>query len=90
MAMSMGEQAEEGASGAPVAGAVWPVVSLTSQAKVARSEPSSVQVAVSAVGRTEGGAPEASFADVVIGHAFVSTPPAPSIARGAVVEELLP
>ena len=64
MAASMGEQAKEGAFRAPVAGATWPVVSLTSQAEAAWLEPSSVQVAVSAVGRTEAGAPNASFVDV--------------------------
>ena len=43
-----------------------------------------------AVGQTKGGAPEASFVDVVIGKASVSTSPTPSIARGAALEELPP
>ena len=47
-----------------------------------------MQVAVSAMGRTEGGAPEASFADVATGQASVSASPAPSVARGAALEEL--
>ena len=42
MAVSMGEQAEEGVSRVLVAGAAWPVVSSTSQAEAARPEPSSV------------------------------------------------
>ena len=42
------------------------------------------------MGRTEGGAPEASFAYVAIGQASVSESPAPSIARGAALEELPP
>ena len=42
MAMSMREQAEEGTSGAPVAGAAWLVMSSTSHAEVARLEPSFV------------------------------------------------
>ena len=70
MAVSMGERAEEGSSGAPVAGAAWPVVSVA--------------------GQTEGGTPKASFADVAIGEASVSMSPAPSIARGAALEELPP
>ena len=49
-----------------------------------------MQVAVSAVGWTKGGAPEASFADAAIGQASMSTSPAPSIARGAALEELPP
>ena len=49
-----------------------------------------MQVAVFVVGWTEGGTPEASFADWVIGQASVSTSPAPSIARGATLEELPP
>ena len=88
MATSMGEQAEEGASGALVVGVAWLAVSSTSWAEAARPEPSSVQVAVSAVGWTEGGAPEASFAGVAIGQASVFASPAPSIARGAALEEL--
>ena len=83
MAACMGEQAEEGMSGVPVAGTVWPVVSSTSQAKAAQPESSSVQVAVSVAGWTEGGAPEASFMDMATGQASVSTSPTPSIARGA-------
>ena len=47
-----------------------------------------MQVAMSAVWRTEGGAPKASFMDVVTGQAFVSMSPTPSIARGAALEEL--
>ena len=90
MAMATGEQAEEGASGAPVAGAAWPVVSSTSQAEEAQLEPLSVQVAVFAVGRMEGESPEASFTDVATGQASVSASPAPSIARGAALEELPP
>jgi len=39
MAVSTGEQAEEGVSGAPVAGAARPIVSSTSQAEEARPEP---------------------------------------------------
>ena len=42
------------------------------------------------MGQTKGGAPEASFVDVVIGKASVSTSPTPSIARGAALEELPP
>ena len=42
VAVSTGEQVEEGTSGAAVAGTAQPVVSSTSQAEVARSEPSSV------------------------------------------------
>ena len=41
-------------------------------------------------GQTEGGAPKASFVDVAIGQTSVSTSPAPSIARGAALEELPP
>ena len=73
-----------------MAGTVRPVVSLTSQVEVARPVPSSTQVAMSAVERTEGGIPEESFADVAIGKASESTSPAPSIARGAALEELPP
>ncbi|XP_066385333.1 uncharacterized protein [Miscanthus floridulus] len=36
----------------------------------------------------EGGAPKASFADVATGQASVSASPAPSVARGAALEEL--
>ena len=43
-----------------------------------------------AAGRTEGGAPEASFVDVATGQASVFASPAPSIARGAALEEPLP
>ena len=50
MAASTGEQKEEGASGAPMAGVARPVMSTTLQAKATRPEPSSVQVAVSAAG----------------------------------------
>ena len=67
MVASTGEQAEEGVSGVFGAGVARPVVSSTSQAKAARPEPSSVQVAMSMAGRTEGGTPKASFADVAIG-----------------------
>ena len=74
---------EEGASGALVVGAAWPVVSSTLQAEATRPEPLSVQVAVSMAGRMEGGAPEASFVDVAIGQASVSMSPAPYIAKGA-------
>jgi len=49
-----------------------------------------VQVAVSVVGQTEEGAPEASFADVATGQASVSASPRASIARGAALEELPP
>ena len=41
-------------------------------------------------GRTEGGTPEASFTDVAIGQASMSASHAPSIARGAALEELPP
>ena len=41
-------------------------------------------------GWMEGGALEASFVDVVIGQASMSMSPAPSIARGAALEELSP
>ena len=57
MAASMGEQTEEGAFGVPVAGAARPVVSSTSRTEAARPEPSSVQVAVSVAGWTEGAHP---------------------------------
>ena len=77
MAASMVEQVGKDASGAPMVGMVRPVVSSTSQAEEARLEPPSVQVAVSAAGRTEGGAPKASFVDVAIVQASVSTSPAP-------------
>ena len=56
-----------GRIGAPVAGVARPVVSSMLQAEAAWPKPSSMQVAVSAVGQTEGGAPEASFVDVVTG-----------------------
>ena len=88
MAMSMGEQAEEGASEAPMVGGSWPVMSSTSQAEEARPEPPSVQVSMSAAGWTEWGTPKASLTDVAIGQASVSASPAPSIARGATLEEL--
>ena len=39
-------------------------------------------------GRMEGGAPEASFADVVTGQASASVSPAPDIARGVAPGEL--
>ena len=60
MAVSMGEQAEVGAFGAPMAGAARPIMSSTSQVEAARSDMSSVQVAMFTAGRTEEGAPEAS------------------------------
>jgi len=47
-----------------------------------------MQVAMFTVWRTEGGAPKASFMDVATGQASVSTSPSPSVARGAVLEEL--
>ena len=80
----------EGVSGAPGAGAVWPVVSSTSQAKAARLKPLSVQVSMFIVGWMVGGTPESSFVDVAIGQASVSASLAPSIARGATLEELPP
>ena len=90
MAMSMGERAEEGASRAPVVGAVRPVMSSMSQAEEARLESLSMQVAMSTTRQTEGGAPEASFVDVVTGQASVSMSPSPFVARGAALEELPP
>ena len=90
MAMSMGEQVEEGASRAPIAGAAWLVVSSMLQVEEAWPEPPSVQVAASAAERMEGGAPKASFVEVAIGQASVVTSPTPSIARGAALEELPP
>ena len=42
------------------------------------------------MGQTEGGTHEASFTDVAIGLAFVSTSHTPSVARGAALEELPP
>ena len=42
------------------------------------------------MGRIEGGAPEASFMDVAMGQASLSMSPAPSVARGAALEELPP
>ena len=50
MAVSIGEQAEEGAFRAPVVGVAWPIVSSTSQVEEARPEPSFVQVVVSTAG----------------------------------------
>ena len=47
-------------------------------------------VVVSVVGQTEGGTHEASFQDVATGQTSVSASPAPSIARGATLEELPP
>ena len=88
MAMSIGEQVEEDASGAPMVGVAWPVMSSMSWAEAARPDPSFVQVAMSAAGQMEGGAPEASLVDVVIGQASMSTSLAPSITRGAALEEL--
>ena len=49
-----------------------------------------MQVAVSTAGRTEGGEPEVSFTDVVTGQASMSESLAPSITRGATLEELPP
>ena len=83
MATSMGEQVEEGTSRAPMAGAAWLVMSLTSQAEAVQPEPLSVQVAISVVGWMEGGAPKASIVDVATGQASMSASPAPSIAGGA-------
>ena len=57
---------------------------------MAQPELSSVQVAISAIGQTEGGVAEASFANVATGQASVSASPAPSIARGATPEVLPP
>jgi len=88
MAVSAGEQAKEGVSGAPVVGAARPIMPSTSQAEEARPEPPSMKVAVSTVGRMKEGTPEASFMDVVIGQTFVSMPPAPFVAREANLEEL--
>ena len=45
---------------------------------------------MSAVGRRDGGTPEASIVDVAIGQASVSMSPTPSVARGATLEELSP
>ena len=87
IAVSTGEQVEEGTTRTPVAGVVPPVVSSMSQAEEARSEPPSMQVAMSMVGRMEEGAPKASFMDVVMGQASVFASPAPSITRGAALEE---
>ena len=53
-------------------------------------EPPFVQVAMSGVGWTKGGTPEASFVDVAIGQASVSVSLALSIARGDALEELPP
>lgn len=86
----MGEQAEEGASRAPVAGTAWPVVSSMSQVEAAQPEPSFMQLTMSTVGRAEGGTLKASFMDVVIERAFVSTSLIPSITREVTLEELPP
>ena len=67
MAMSTGEQMEEGTSGAPIVGLAWPDVATTSQMEVAQPEPSSMWVAAIAVGQTEEGTPKASLADVAMG-----------------------
>ena len=77
-------------AGVPMAGVAWLVMSSTSWAEVAWLEPSSVQVVVFAMKRTERGAPMASFMDVVIGQASMHASPTPSIARGAALEELPP
>ena len=45
MAVSMGERAEEGSSGAPVAGAAWPVVSVAGQTEGGAPEASFTDVA---------------------------------------------
>jgi len=42
MTMSLREQADEGTSGVPMVGAVWPVVSSMLQVEEARPEPLSV------------------------------------------------
>ena len=43
---------------------------------------------MSTAGQTEGGAPEASFTDVVTRQTSMSASPAPFVARGATLEEL--
>ena len=65
MVASTGEQAEEGASGAPMKGVVRPGVATTSQAEAAQLEPSSALVAASLAGWMEENAPEASMANMV-------------------------
>ena len=84
MAMSMGEQAEEGVFGALIMGTARPVVSLTSQAEEARPEPPSVQVAVSAVGQMEGAHPRHPLRMWRQGR-----PPCPSHPPPLSLEELL-
>ena len=53
-------------------------------------ELSSARAGLSTGGQTEEGAPETSITDVAMGQAFASMSPAPSTARGATLEELLP
>ena len=50
MVVSMGEQAEEGMSGAPVVGVAWPSVATMSQAEAVQPEPSSMRVDTPTVG----------------------------------------